>query len=427
MTDSRTIFVSSEARGDFRLAMGKAHYSYGVVASRFTRMLARAGHAIRHVELPEKMKRLSDLTGCYGPISGDPIHLCFRSSENVRLLPLAANIGHFAWEFDRLKDEGLISEPVTTNQKHMLSLLDEIWVPSAYTLKILQQYGLQNLALVPTPVCDGPTQRLEREEALAILGERPVLPWKLSNALTREEQARITLCGAQALGDCLHAGGRMALVIANPGDLRKNLLAMVEGFVLSASPDDVLIVKLTVPAGPEMLSASLFEHLLPRYAGPAAVDYPNVWVLTEVLDDAEMTALYSLADFYLSASHCEGQNLPLLEAMAYGTLTVATANTAMADVVEEETAVVIPERETIGAIPRLAGEVAGISPKIGVADRFAIAKAIKRAGQLGSREREAKIAAAGAVIQARFSERAVMALVQERLIRVAPQRLAHAG
>ena len=129
MADRPPIFLSTEARGDIRLRMGTAHYSYGIVAERFARMLSRMGYSLNIVGMPERYKRIADLHAQFGTGTARPLHLCFRSTENMRPMPAATNVCHFAWEFDRLADRNLASDPVTSNQRHMLSLMDEIWVP----------------------------------------------------------------------------------------------------------------------------------------------------------------------------------------------------------------------------------------------------------------------------------------------------------
>lgn len=408
------IFISSEIRDDIRLAMGTAHYSYGVVAERFARLLKGAGYAVNPIRMPEKYKRPSDLGVAQG--AQRPLHLCFRSTENLRLMPIAANVCHFAWEFDRLKSSELISRPVTMNQVHMLRLMDEIWVPSSYTFEVLRRHGFANLALVPTPVCGTELPRQQsRGEALGVIGDRPAIPLLLSSGLSEDENAQMVLRSANALASNVESARSIALTVCNPSDRRKNLLNIIDGFLIGAGKEDILIVKLTVPSGPNVLARALFGELRPRFNGPVSVYEPRVLFICDFLDEMEMSALYNLADFYISAAHCEGQNLPLLEAMAHGTLTVATQNTATRDIVDETNAVIIPERPFCGLVPELAGEIAGETPIVAGADRFAIGHAVKIAISMPATERSDKVARSRSVVEQRFREPVVLRLIEERL------------
>jgi glycosyltransferase involved in cell wall biosynthesis len=56
----------------------------------------------------------------------------------------------------------------------------------------------------------------------------------------------------------------------------------------------------------------------------------------------EMNRFYDAASFYLCTSYAEGQNLPLIEAMARGVVPITVDHTAMADYISDNDAVVIP-------------------------------------------------------------------------------------
>ncbi|MBM9539078.1 glycosyltransferase family 4 protein, partial [Desulfobulbus alkaliphilus] len=70
----------------------------------------------------------------------------------------------------------------------------------------------------------------------------------------------------------------------------------------------------------------------------------RVWITDGVLTRAELNRLYDAATFYVCTSHAEGQNLPLLEAMARGVVPVTVDHTAMSDYISDNDAVVIPSR-----------------------------------------------------------------------------------
>ena len=417
------IFVSSEIKGDFRAQLGTAHYSYRLVAERFCDAFRRRGYQPALVDMPEKFKRPVDLRLGFGDGPGTPVHIAFRSTENLRPMRAAAvNICHFAWEFDVLKDRELISGPITANQKHMLSLMDEIWVPCSYTRDTLLRYGLDRVEVVPTPVCGNELpERLSKAEALAAIGHVAAAPLAYSNGLSRPLNAEMVAAAIDSLGNFpavgawLEGRGRIFLTVCNPHDLRKNLPNLIDGFLYAAGPDDLLLVKFVVSGGGTFLDDDLFEHLAKRYRGPIAMYAPNVLVISEYLDERQMSALYSMADFYLSGSHCEGFNLPLLEAMGCGALPVTTRNTAMCDYIDEKNAIVIAERGFPGPVPGMTSDAAGISAVISVADRFDIARAVRMAQQMAPDAYAAMASRGRPLVMERYSEAAVMGLAEARL------------
>jgi glycosyltransferase involved in cell wall biosynthesis len=404
--------------------MGKAHYSYRLVAERFANAFREQGYGPVLVDMPEKYKQVDDISANFGSCSETPIHISFRSTENIRPMPAARNVCYFAWEFDVLKDRELVSGPITANQKHMLSLVDEIWVSCSYTRETLLRYGLEHTHVVPTPIC-GITlpERQSREAALRLIASLAAIPLLLSSGVSREVNADMVSGQINALGEhpCVQARlggmGRIFLTVSNPGDLRKNLLNAIDGFLLATDErkTDLLIVKLVVPTDEGFMQAALFEHLLPRFNGPVALYHPRVVFLPEYLDGQQMSALYSLADFYVSASHCEGFNLPLLEAMSYGTFPVSTRNTAMADYIDAQTAIIIDERVFPGLVPGMASDVSGLSSHVSVASRFDVAAAVEKALDVPAHAYDATVARGRSLVLERYSEPAVMRHVQHRL------------
>lgn len=193
--------------------------------------------------------------------------------------------------------------------------------------------------------------------------------------------------------------------------------------MLGASGNDILIVKLLVPNKDGFLSDALFDHLTPRVNGPYCAISSNVFFVFEYISDLGMRALYSIADFYLSAPHAEGYNLPLLEAMAHGTVPVSNKSTAMADYINAENAVVINEAAYPGLIPHMAGDIAGTSYDVYVSSRFDIGRAVRLAKELPSSSWEEKSAAARNRVVDCHSEEAIANLAKERLMSLISKQL----
>jgi glycosyltransferase involved in cell wall biosynthesis len=137
--------------------------------------------------------------------------------------------------------------------------------------------------------------------------------------------------------------------------------------------------------------------------------------LADFLSDRQMAALYSIADFYLSTSHCEGFNAPLLEAMSYGTFPVSTRNTAMLDYIDEGNAIVIDERAFAGLVPGVASDISGTSSTLSVASRFDIARAVRAALEISPKTYNSYVSRNSALVQERYSGPTIMRLVENRL------------
>jgi glycosyltransferase involved in cell wall biosynthesis len=426
------IAYSSEASADIKTQMGTAHYSYRFVEEKFFQCLIKHGYAPQLVEHPEIFKSGLTFQALLGASAHDVVHIAFRSTENLRLLPGAWNIGHFAWEFDVLRDHNLITEAVTKNQLHMLQLLDEIWVSCNYTKHLLDRYGLTNVRIVPAPICpiDLP-DRLMFEQAKAFLSAVPIVPLALSSGLTRDFNARLIAERLSTLGmqpaianHWPGAAQRVFLMICNPHDCRKNILSIIEGFQFASgdSFSDILILKLIVPNVGDFRTVSLYDSILPRFDGPGCVMDPRVVIIFDYLSDEQMAALYSIADFYISAAHCEGFNLPLLEAMSYGTVPISTRNTAMIDYIDDTNAIVIPDKPYPSPVIGLAADIAGKIYDLPVASRFDIAHAFQRAKALSAEDYAHFSERARTTVQSRYSDEKVMPLVAERLEAVMERR-----
>ncbi len=409
-------------------ALGHAHYSYGFAASCFERMFERNDLAFQILAHPEQFKSAA-FAQVHGLAPGSQVHLMFRSSEHLRPIPGSYNVACFAWEFPVLKTDGAGDEPITDQQRHMLSLCDEIWTPCSFTAELLRASGLKNSHYIPAPIeipaAEAVADRQSAAKTLAML-ESLHLVCASSNA--REVADRQAAAAARPLGaqprlrHVLEHGGRIFLTVCNPGDHRKNLANLIDGFLIATQgrQDCVLLVKLATSGEHGTPAGYMYDRVRPLLGEPHALDEPTVIFVGGYIEDAKMRALYDLADTYLCSSIAEGQNLPLLEAMARDCLPVSTANTAMRDSISPDNAVVVREGRYLGLISGLAGDVAGKRYEIDFADRFQVAEAVEAALALGEAELETKSLASRRLLEARFSEDAVFFKVAQRLAVIDP-------
>src|ERR1051326_2119761 len=147
-----TILYSSANDLDLDKALGARHYSYRFAESHFLSMFEAREIPVTHLAMPEYYGQRSALAAEVEDLAALPLHLIFRSTEDIRLLKCAYNVACFAWEFDVLKDQTLLDEHPFLNQKRMLGICDEIWVPSQYTREVLLAHGLDKVHCIPAPI-----------------------------------------------------------------------------------------------------------------------------------------------------------------------------------------------------------------------------------------------------------------------------------
>ena len=408
-------------------ALGHAHYSYGFAARYFEQMFTEAGVAIKPIRHPEQFKT-AEFAQTHGLRTDRYIHLMFRSTEHLRPIQGCYNIACFAWEFPVLKTRGRSDEPKVDQQAQMLSLCDEVWTPCRYGVDVLRRNGLNSTHYIPAPVPRPEPPGAGREAAVRTLSLVESMHLCSISAPRVEVAERIVAQAVKpfhiqpSLKAVLERGGKIFLTVCNPGDLRKNLVNLIDGFLMAARERDdcVLVVKLATSGSRREPVGYVHEVLKGLFGAPHALDEAQVIFIGGYIPDEQMDALYDLADFYLCASIAEGQNLPLLEAMARGCVPVSTCNTAMMDYLSEQCAVIIGEGRYLGLIAGTAADVAGERFEISSADRFQVASGVRAALDLPPDNIRSKSLACHDLLVRLFSSEAVFAMVLARLQAVEP-------
>ena len=122
--------------------------------------------------------------------------------------------------------------------------------------------------------------------------------------------------------------------VFNPSDGRKNWEDIVTAFVwaLRDQEDATLVLKMSNKDPASFLSRiySAFARLAPFKC--------RILVIQGYLDDYNFQQLIASTSFYISASHCEGLCLPLMEYLSSGKPAITPAHTAMADYVDDSVA-----------------------------------------------------------------------------------------
>ena len=412
-------------------ALGQTHYSYGFAAHKFHSMLEREGVRVLTVAHPEQFKT-ETYAHSLGLGEGAYAHLMFRSTESIRPIPGAYNIAHFAWEFPFLKADASPDEPIIELQTHMLTLCDEVWVCCRYSARVLAEHGVGNVHVIPSPIevdGTGPGEKALAWEQLGYAESIHLVSFStnfqgLPFELDREEDyvklARTharPLARQPRLQATLSKGGPVVVSVLNPYDKRKNLANLIEGFLLATAgrDDAVLVIKLATSGVVELPEGYLYHQIRLLFGRPHCLNEDRVIFVGGYLSDADMAALYRGADLYLCTSIAEGQNLPLLEAMAHGCVPISVRNTAMTDYITEDNAVVIAESEYLGVFSGLAGDVSGKTFPISLCDRYQIADAIEQAMALPPEVMASKRAACRATVKQGYAPEVVFQRVLDRL------------
>jgi glycosyltransferase involved in cell wall biosynthesis len=417
------------------LPPGAAHYSYKNVRDKFIECFAEFGVPYFELDRPEIYPRWR---GAPAPLC----HLQFKPFEEIRILKGVPNVAHVAWEFERLPTSGDWAvgdarrlSPMN-DYRHMLSLADEVWVGSHFAQSVIAEAGVASVHVIPAPirVRRGAATRNVREAQGAacdpvVAGAASRLThirtWAFNRHNLRSFASPDVARQELSLTEVLLTHRHIFLLIANAGDIRKNLpAAMLAMRRIGADAKACLIIKLVTEDTPASAAHAITVDLTRRFEELELErdDFliPNVFVVTSYLSEAALEALYGSVHFYLCAAFAEGQNLPLLEAMAHGVIPVSVANTAMADYLDDSNSFPIETRSAPApkCFERAYG-LAGLQLKFSAeAD---VAAAIARAIGCDREMRLALSRAAKARIERDYSNAAVAERIASRLFALEAQ------
>lgn len=399
-------------------APGRQHYSYEIARRKFESALRYLDLEMHDVPRPEIYT---------APISRPFLgpnccHLIFKPAEWIRLLKGARNIACIAWEFDRL------TPPRTQyphhpfqNMRHMLTLADEVWTPCEFTRRVFHANGIANVHRIPAPisVSTAPVP-IRFPEIPSALDRVPWINLRLGFGRYRDIVRGLPSRPCRLSEIFLdHYAARQPLVfvsILNPHDLRKNLTALIGGFLEfhSEDPDSLLLLKLIVDNSSDRLDNVLTGILPLRISNYELIDSNAIWLTTDYLPGPVLGDLYRASSAYLCTSLAEGQNLPLQEAMAWGAVPITTRHTAMLDYISADNAVIIrTERRPIDRPDTAMGPDPDASWQ--VCTGADVASALRSFAALEEPERRQLGLRARATIAGDFSIAAVAGLIRARL------------
>lgn len=303
---------------------GQAHYSWSINARLYLDGL-RAIREIDTIEAPDIYQH--DIAHDVARLPADIIHLADKPLELLRPMFGRTNVSIMVWEFAEFSDQPFDGDP-RNNQLHMLRRMDDVWCGSSFTQKNLTALGIGARFLPP-----------------------PVAHFLSEDGESIDDVPYVTLdtdqhhfYPAETLGELFmeRSGQTVYLAILAPFDLRKNLRALIEGFLASgASKHSMLLIKLIVDNVGTTV-ANINGILAKHYDVEAKSE--NVVFCGAYLTEKQLNSLYGQATFFVTAASAEGLNLPLIEAMSRGIPAISPNHTAMGDYVSAERAIVIPAK-----------------------------------------------------------------------------------
>ncbi len=133
---------------------------------------------------------------------------------------------------------------------------------------------------------------------------------------------------------------------------RKNIEGLLRSWLTATSQNDdaVLVMKLGGHFDSDYESVELTKAKLEAEAGRSFDTAAPIITLTDILSDAEMPRLYAACTHYISVSHGEGWDLPMMEAAASGLLLIAPDHTAYRTYLDESTATLLPSRKVPASV-----------------------------------------------------------------------------
>lgn len=399
-----TVFFSHERHPlspfdrDITYAWGGAHYSYSIVAQRFIRMFEHQQKLIQELKFPEIYKEQISQAHLIDRVKPNgALHFIVKPIELVGLMPGIPNFMHYAWEFNTLSCSAR-SWDIRKNQVDRLKRLDGIFVPSSHIVNVLQDYGVQKVRLQPTPVVEdnsiGTPERTDSKSLEGIYG----YVYDCGDTIRQVQ-----------LVDLLAAATQTILAVLTPSDHRKNIRELLHGFISADLNDTVLIVKLTVD---QTFDLQGFIQAVFGQRGNSDNSDRIVFIL-ERLNDDQLHGLFKFCDFYLSASRGEGQNLPILEAMAQGALPISPDHSAMADYISPENAVVI--ESVLTRAPVTSNYTYSPNHFFWGVSREVIKTALQKARSLSSEERVRLSQRSLEIVKSRYSVSACANLLTENI------------
>jgi len=409
---------------DLNARIGKADYSYAFAMKGFEKALDRLGIDYRVLDDVTKFPDVEKIS-----TARKVIHLGFYPPERITLLKGAYNIICFAWEFERLRlPEENPSYNAFSDQLTMLSLADEIWIPSRFGADSVKKVVGAKVSYVPSPAFSNysgkeKAKRLsffdnkKHVECLAHTRWNPffLLPriQGLVDAQSTEESTSMSdfFLEKKRLGE----NPEIYFCLFNVYDYRKQIKPLIYAFDAFSrrKKNAYLFLKIADPlkhSGHPNRSILHSQIECPSDL-VAPVISRHILVSWETLTREQLNSMYSISKFYVCPSLAEGQNLPLIEAMEHKCVPVSVDKTAMSDYITDENSIIIKTYQDKAGI-EFSNRYKMYGIDIDLVDQKDMYSALERASELSDDEYRIKSEKSFDTVQSIFGDNALASRIK---------------
>lgn len=352
------ILVHTPYRADnVRFNLGRPEYSYYFVLRAFLPLLREIGTVIDIVQPEIEADAIY-----HDSIAGGEacVFLCFLPPNKVTLGLQCPTVPVFAWEYATLPNEAFGNKP-RNDWRRVLKYLGAGITHSSFTAQVVHKALGESFPILvaPAPLWDGLSrfrsgdrrpdrggQRISLDGLLIDSRTADLTPYSIASVL--ESQNPPALPDQRLEGRVeFDLEGIVYTSVFNPGDPRKNWIAMIGAFCEAFRyVDDVtLVLKLSHHQIHDVI-LEMLAHI--RRGG----DFRGrILIIDGYLDDDAYRQLIDATSFAVNTSHGEGQCLPLMEYMSCGIPAVAPQHTAMADYITSSCAFVVDSSPAPGTWP----------------------------------------------------------------------------
>lgn len=351
------IFSESDAKS-MSVSLGMSDYSYGFIVRGFVQALEELNVDFQIIENPHYISDVETISS-----ADTVVHLAVCPPERIRLLKGAYNVVCCAWEFDRLRQtvEQTNIHPFA-DQTKMLDLADEVWLISEHGAESVSKTVKPPVFAVSSPVLENHVEQsrpgkpsldrlLLKAKCLEDVVWRPLAVLPRYQARMNREAAKKASSVSKLLKNVGVDSGLTPVVfftMFNAHDYRKQIRPLLDAFIQfsTRNPNALLLMKV---ASVHADKADSFDILRDQLHDPEGMIPPlisdRIWLTTEIMSREQLNALMDIGAYYVSTSHAEGQNLPLIEAMLRGAVPVSVDHTAMSNYIAADNAAVIRSEE----------------------------------------------------------------------------------
>lgn len=303
---------------------GSAHYSYKVVADRFSDFFKR-NKILEH--------KITDPRIYHHPISRSRlknfVHFTCTAFEDVRPMPDAYNIASVAWEFNEIPKHYLKN----------LELYDEIWATSNFGRDVIKKNIKNKKIKIKTVQIPLPDSILEFNQKSRTSSPFKKLNYyeypKLEKFDDSSNESQEKFVRGSYVDPTSFKENSFIFSLFNPWDRRKDFARLIKLFLDKKNiVEETLLIKLSIDNKgtklhnlPEIIEELGYKNFKKDYQK----SNKKIIFCYGQLDDKELFQIYKQAKHLLYISKCEGTNLPLVESLYLNCPAITPVHSGISD------------------------------------------------------------------------------------------------